>query len=645
MHAPAVQWLMAVLVWAYFEMVIATMRWRLVDADAARVALESPQGLLALFWHGRLTQAIACRPLLGKKSRRVIISLSRDGEFIARAAERLGIPTIRGSAGRPDRALAKRGASAYRQAVRFIAGGGAALMTPDGPRGPAETLPPGPVQIARAAASPVVLMGLAADPTIKIASWDGARIPLPFSRGCLVVDGPHGVGETPLEAVRADWQARMTVAQARAEAILMPGKHPLSLDLYRTLAGAASVAAPVVLRARAGRGKEDIARLGERLGVAGRPRPPGELLWLHAASVGESLSLLPLIEALAEDRPGVAILVTSGTRTSAELLSRRLPQRAIHQYAPIDAPRAVARFLDHWRPRLGIFVESELWPNLILTAHARGAKLALVSARFSPSSLRGWRMAPGLFRATLGAFERVLARDEDAAARITALGARVDGCVDMKFGARPLPVDEAALSLMSASLTGRPVIFAASTHRGEDAPLIERFAAVRAACKARPLLVIAPRHPERGAEVGSLASAAGLTAGLASRLADAAGADVFIADTLGDLGLWYRLSRIAFIGGSLVGGVGGHNPLEAARLDCPFVSGPHFDNWPVYAELENLGATRIVATAHDLERPFASALSGADDLALMAKNARQFVEVRDGEVRAMTRGLFALLDS
>lgn len=643
MRSPAVQRVMAVLVSCYFEVVIATMRWRLVDEDAAREVLESSHGFLALFWHGRLTQAIACRPLLRGKPRRVIISLSRDGEFIAKAAERLGIPTIRGSAGRPGHAMAKGGASAYRQAVRFIQAGGAALMTPDGPRGPALRLAQGPLQIARAAACPVVLMGLAAHPVITIASWDEARIPLPFALGCLVVEGPHRVDDRPLETVRCDWQARMIAAQARAEAMTMSGRAPASLKFYRAIAPAAFLVAPAVLRARARRGKEDSHRLGERQGISSLPRPEGPLVWLHAASVGESLSLLPLIEALTEARPDAAVLVTSGTRTSAELLGRRLPSAAIHQYAPVDAPRAVSRFLDHWRPRLGVFVESELWPNLILAAKARGARLALVSARFSDASVRGWRLAPGLFRATLGAFDRVLARDEAAAASIRALGARVDGCVDMKFGAHPLPVDEAVLSNLRTSLNGRAVILAASTHRGEDGPLIEWFASMRAACDARALLVIVPRHPERGGEIASLAGAATLSARLASNHADSARGDVFIADTLGDLGLWYRLSRLAFIGGSLVAGVGGHNPLEAARLGCPFVAGPHLGNWPVYAELERLGATRIIAKPTDLDCLFASARGSGDDLARMAQNARQFVEARDAEVRAMTHSLVALL--
>jgi len=231
LRLPAVQSLLAVLTWGYLELVIATMRWRVVNFEAARPILESSGGGLVLFWHGRLTQAIGCRRLLGAKPRRVMISLSRDGEFIARAVARLGVPAIRGSTGRADRALAKGGGTAFRQAVEFILGGGALLITPDGPRGPREVLPSGPVRLARATASPVFFMGLAARPAVALASWDLARIPLPFARGCVVVDGPHGLAADAqadeIEAARRAWQARMIAVQGEAEALLFAARGPV----------------------------------------------------------------------------------------------------------------------------------------------------------------------------------------------------------------------------------------------------------------------------------------------------------------------------------------------------------------------------------------------------------------------------------
>ena len=207
---------------------------------------------------------------------------------------------------------------------------------------------------------------------------------------------------------------------------------PFSLRAYRAAAELGSPLARPLLEARARRGKEDPARLGERLGHASAPRPDAPLAWLHAVSVGESVSLLPLVGALAAERPDLALLVTSGTRASAEILARRLPPSALHQYAPVDTPGAVSRFLAHWRPDAGIFVESELWPNLILAAREAGVRLALVSARMTQKSAKGWSSRPAAVRVVLESFELVLAQDAATADRLTQLGARVAGRLNLK---------------------------------------------------------------------------------------------------------------------------------------------------------------------------------------------------------------------
>ncbi|MGI8841307.1 MAG: lysophospholipid acyltransferase family protein [Caulobacteraceae bacterium] len=223
-RAPAVQSLLAWLTAGYVEMLIATVRWRYDNRAAVDLAVAAPEGAIALFWHGRIAQGMACRRLLGGKPRRVMISLSRDGEFIAMAAERLRIPTVRGSTGRGEGPLGKGGASAFRQALAFVKAGGVMILTPDGPRGPREVLPPGSAQLARAAGCPVFLMSLAARPALVLKSWDRTVIPLPFARGQVVLEGPLRVAphadEAAVEAARADWQGRMRAGQARAEALL-----------------------------------------------------------------------------------------------------------------------------------------------------------------------------------------------------------------------------------------------------------------------------------------------------------------------------------------------------------------------------------------------------------------------------------------
>lgn len=212
------------LVSAYIELIIFTLRWRFENRAPVDAAMAGPDGLIALFWHGRIAQGMACRSLLGDKPRRVMISLSPDGEFIANAAARLRIPPVRGSAGRHGRAPSKRGAPALREALTFIAEGGVMILTPDGPRGPREALPPGPMIMARAANCGVFIMSLAASPALKLSSWDEARIPLPFARGQVVLEGPlrlpADADAAALEAARADWEARMRAGQARAEALL-----------------------------------------------------------------------------------------------------------------------------------------------------------------------------------------------------------------------------------------------------------------------------------------------------------------------------------------------------------------------------------------------------------------------------------------
>lgn len=420
-------------------------------------------------------------------------------------------------------------------------------------------------------------------------------------------------------------------------------RSPPSLNLYALAAWALSPLAPALLRARARGGKEDPARLGERLGRANLPRPEGRVAWLHGVSVGESLSLLTLIDCLRSERPDALVLVTSGTRASAEVLARRLPAGAAHQYAPLDTPAAVARFLDHWRPDLGVFVESELWPNLIAGAKRRGARLALVSARLSAASARRWGRAPGAARAVLGAFDLLLARDEAAADAFRALGARVDGVADLKFAAAPLPADEAELARLRAAIGGRPVILAASTHGGEEAAILDRFAAVTKDANPRPLLILAPRHERRGREVEGLAVAKGFTTARRSGGAGPAGVDVYVADTVGDLGLWYRLAGLAVLGGSLAAGVGGHNPLEPARLGCAFVAGSHTEDWPVYAALEARGATVRVARGDGLDRYFRDVIEAPDTLAAMADRARDLVAMKDAEARQATSRLLNLL--
>jgi 3-deoxy-D-manno-octulosonic-acid transferase len=369
-------------------------------------------------------------------------------------------------------------------------------------------------------------------------------------------------------------------------------------------AGITTVGAPALrlsLQRRAARGKEIAGRLNERCGIDATPRPPGRLLWLHAASVGETVSVLPVLTALARQAPDLTTLMTTGTVTSAELLQRRLPelgleQRVLHRFAPLDVPAWVGRFLDHWRPDAAGFVESELWPNQLLACRTRSIPLMLLNARLTPRSQAAWSRAPALVRHVLSGFTRIHARGEADADRLRALGAPwVETPGDLKFAAPPLPADASELATWRERLAGRPVWLAASTHAGEEA----QIAAIHyrlAPSYPGLLTIIAPRHPERGAQI-----AAELAVPRRSTGAPPAAEGVWIADTLGEMGLWYRLASIAFVGRSLLPPGGGQNPLEPARLGCAIAVGPYTGNFTDHvALLREAGGLVEVADADAL---------------------------------------------
>lgn len=396
------------------------------------------------------------------------------------------------------------------------------------------------------------------------------------------------------------------------------------LALYR---GAATVLGPVIdayLRRRIERGKEDPARIAERRGVAGQPRPPGRLVWLHAASVGESVALLPLVERLRTDRPDLVLLVTTGTVTSAATMARRLPAEAIHQFVPVDRPAWVRRFLAHWRPDVGIWVESDLWPVLVTEARAAGVRLALVDARMSDGAFRRWQRAGRLARPLFAPFELVLASSPAQAARFTALG-----CGDVRFvgnlkaaGAAP-PVDAAASEALSGAIGARPAWLAANTHPGEDAVVLDAHR--RLAAKRPDLLtVLAPRHPDRGAAVADLAADAGLSVARRS-LGDlpGPGTAVYVADTLGEMGALYATLPVTFLAGSLVP-VGGHNPIEPAHAGTALLLGPLMPNNRDAADaLIAAGAARAVSDAESIAAAVGALLDDPAAAQAMAAAARR----------------------
>jgi 3-deoxy-D-manno-octulosonic-acid transferase len=399
-----------------------------------------------------------------------------------------------------------------------------------------------------------------------------------------------------------------------------------ALIAYRLLTRMLEPLAPRLLDARARKGKEDPVRVDERLGVTRVPRPDGDLIWLHGVSVGESLSLLPVVERLRRTRPDLTVLVTSGTVTSATLLGRRLPPGVIHQYAPVDAPGAVAAFLDHWRPTAAVFVESELWPNLILAAKARGVKLVLASARITQKTADGWRRFPGAARRIVTAFDRVLPQDHLSGVRLESLGARIDGHVNLKLAGDAPPHDPAAFTRLSAAIGDRAVVVAASTHDGEE------IAIVRAMDKLsdRLCLILVPRHPDRSPAIAAALTRDGYRFALRSEGRELdRDTDLYVADTLGEMGLFLRVADVVVMGGSFSAAlekppVGGHNPLEPARLGKPSVTGPDMTNWAAVTDhLVQAGGLALVEAPWDLPAALAPLLDNPDAAKSMGERARR----------------------
>ena len=408
---------------------------------------------------------------------------------------------------------------------------------------------------------------------------------------------------------------------------------------------AATLLAPALrlnLRRRAAQGREIAARLPERFGIDATPRPAGPLLWMHAASVGETMSILPVLDAL---HHRVKVLLTTGTVTSQALLDQSLVQQGLSadvlpRFAPLDVPSWVSRFLSHWHPDAACFVESELWPNQLAACRSMGIPLMLLNARMSDRSFARWQQAPRLARRILGGFAQIRARGDHDAERLRALGAtHVETPGDLKLASPPLPVDQRELDRLRSHLLGRPIWLAASTHPGEEA-LVAATHQTLAAAHPGLLTIIAPRHPDRGPRLAAELRAPRRGAGQDPPTATG----LWIADTLGELGLWYRLAPIALVGRSLIPPGGGQNPLEPARLGCAIAVGPHTGNFTDHvALLRTAGGLIEVPDPASLGKVVSNLLHDPNQRDAMGRQAAAAVGRHAGLPARTAEALLALL--
>ena len=418
------------------------------------------------------------------------------------------------------------------------------------------------------------------------------------------------------------------------------------LDLYASLMSAGSPVLRRLLLRRSNIGKEDAARLDERFGIYVKNRPSGPLAWFHAASVGEAQSTLILIKAMQDRTPFKNILVTTGTVSSARLMEARLPPGAFHQFYPVDQPQWVQRFLDHWQPDMVFWMESELWPNMLREIGRREIPAALINARLSAKSFQRWRLAGKSIKFLLGTFGAILAQTEEDAGYFKKLGAtQVSVSGNLKYSAAPLPYDAAALESLKKSIGARPLWFYASTHAGEEDMACRLHQQLKNSIPGL-LTIIAPRHPERRDSI----KAACDKYSLKSRLRSTGGApqnddDIYIADTMGEMGLFYRLAPVACIGRSFSNdGGGGHNPIEAAQLGCAVLHGPHVQNLSsIYAEIGKAGAALKLNDEQDFQNHLAHLLTDQGGVDALQNKAAGFVREKGRVLDTVIDGLAPLI--
>jgi len=624
---------------------------RLVDRTSRRIyepadlldRLAAAHPCIVACWHGQFMMVAGLRPENVKVA--AMVAKHGDAELIGHAMRALDVELIRG-AGAGYRRRDRGGAAALRASLNALADGYSLVMTADVPPGPARIAGAGIIAIGRLSGRPIVPVAVASKHFASLDTWSRLTINLPYSTLAFVTGDPiiipADARADTLESKRMELETALNAVTARAYelcggdveratplevlAAASPPDPGPALKTYRAGTALLRPAVPMLLNMRGRNGKEDATRRGERLGFAGQPRPKGQIVWVHAASVGETNAVLPLIARLIDANPHIHVLLTTGTVTSADIAARRLPERALHQYVPLDIPQYVSRFLDHWKPTIAIFTESDIWPNLVLATADRTIPLVLVNARMSPRSINRWRRFAKFGRPLFSRFAAVLAQNDAIARAIVRLGApNVITAGNIKIDSPPPPVDAATQAALRSTIGSRPVFLAASTHPGEDTIIAAAHSLMRRDIEGL-LTIIVPRHPERGGGLAASLGGLGLKTQLRSRSPDPEPAtEIYIADTIGELGTFYSIAPIALVGGSLVKH-GGQNPIEAVRLGACVLTGPYTHNFrDSYAALFRDGGAVEVRSSDDIARQVTKL--HADQLAAS--------RMRDGADRAL----------
>lgn len=402
--------------------------------------------------------------------------------------------------------------------------------------------------------------------------------------------------------------------------------------IYKITSQVLSKRASAYLTKRIEQGKEEPTRINERYGIASRARPSGTLIWIHAASVGEVRSILALIHRLLGKHLGWHVLVTTGTVSSARIISAELPENAIHQYLPLDVPSWVNSFLDHWQPDAAVWVEQEIWPNMLGEIHRRKIPAILANGRLTETSFNRWKWIQSMARGLLAPFKHIYAQSSYDAERLASLsGKDIKNLGNLKYAAEPLPHKQFMLEKLHKEVGDRPLWLASSTHMGEEFILEDAHKTILKS-HSNALLIIVPRHPDRGDQIINGLNNNGLIAARRSFHEPInPGTQVYVADTFSELGLFYRLCNIVFMGGSLVP-VGGHNLIEPAQLGATILYGPHMENFQEVKELfEQEQLSYPIKTAEDLATRILELMGNPEHLNDIANKAHALIS-KQGQV-------------
>ena len=597
-------------------------------------------------WHGQFLLIPLIRP--DDISGTIVVGRHGDAELAANVVKRFGVTPIRGSGSGGRRVGGNRGgAKVLREALKALKAGDCIVTTADVPPGPAQKVGEGLITMARLSGRPIVPAAIATKRAITFQTWSRLTLNLPFSKAALVAGEPIHIPKEltaeDLETHRHAVEAAMDKVTKRAHELVgrkpdkilplwqRPLKDGIALKTYKLGTTLAKPLAPYIVKYRLNRGKELKERVEERYGISSIGRPEGPLCWFHAASIGEMNAIRPLIEKLIKHHKNLSILLTTGTVTSAKLAEKQLPERCIHQFIPLDNKDFIKKFLDHWQPNLAAFVESEIWPNLITEIKKADIPLILLNGRMSKRSFKRWFKNPKMARPLIGRFDKILAQSPTDAMHFIALGnENVIDTGNLKADTPPLTFDETEKEKLKQAIGNRPLLLAASTHKGEE-EIIKNAHKLIALDHPDLLTIIAPRHPDRGQDLKQQLSEHNLKTELRSKTKQPSkSCNIYIADTIGELGLLYSLANVTFIGGSLIPH-GGQNPIEAIHFSTSVLSGSHVKNFaPFYHELFIRGGAHRVENAEDIATKTIDLLSNPSQHEATQTGAQESLEFLKG---------------